>query len=51
VAGPERFLLCAADFACLDNARCEAALRGSRLSAARRALDRFDEDEGFFFAE
>jgi hypothetical protein len=37
--------------ACLDKARCDAALRGSRLRACRRALERLDEDEeDFFFA-
>jgi hypothetical protein len=50
VAGPERFLRLAADFACRESALCEAALRGSRLSAFNRALDRFEEGD-FFFAE
>ena len=33
----------AAECACLDKARCDAALRPSRLSALRTALERFAE--------
>lgn len=51
VAGPERFLRAAADFDCLDNALCEAALRGSRFRAFSPALERFAEEEDFFLAE
>jgi hypothetical protein len=51
VAGPERFRRFAADFACRESAVWEAALRGSRLSAFSRALERFEEEEDFFLAE
>jgi len=51
VAGPERFLRLAADFACRESALCEAALRGSRFSAFSRALERFEEEGDFFLAE
>ena len=51
MAGPERFLRLAADFACLESALCEAALRGSRFSAFSRALERFEEEEDFFLAD
>jgi hypothetical protein len=51
VAGPERLRRFAADFACRESALCEAALRGSRLSAFNPALERFEDEEDFFFAE
>lgn len=40
VAGPERFLCCAALLACRDNDPCDAELRGSRFRAFSRDFDR-----------
>jgi len=43
VTVPRRFRLRAACFACCESARWDAAARGSRFSALRRAVDRFDD--------